>query len=198
MRCQHVSGYRRAGSETRLQQENAGAGGESERDPCAAGRATKRQGMEASPRSASSGEGEVEWGGGVRVTLPPPSDPCMTPSPYRDVVPLQTRSSAGERGPKQPQAEGGMPTGSSKQLLPVQVTSDHEGEEDPSVCTSAKEVGLTPRPEVQHVLEIPVTAVVTSSSSFGEPRPPPKKVCTKGSLLSSTRYAHVGCYTLFM
>jgi hypothetical protein len=61
-----------------------------ERDWCTARRTVKRQGMEASPRSMSSGEGEVERG----ATLPPSSSPCMTPSPHREAVSLQTGSAA--------------------------------------------------------------------------------------------------------
>jgi hypothetical protein len=71
---------------------------ERERDWCAAEWVAKRWGTEASPRSASFGEGEVERG----ATLPPLSPPRMTPSPHREVVPLQTGSTAGERRPKHP------------------------------------------------------------------------------------------------
>jgi hypothetical protein len=79
--------------ETRVHEER-------ERDRCAAEWVAKRWGTEASPRSASSGEGEVERG----ATLPPlsPPPPRMTPSPHREVVPLQTGSTAGERRPKHP------------------------------------------------------------------------------------------------
>jgi hypothetical protein len=86
-----------------------------EREWCATERAAKRQGMEDSPRSASSGEGEVER----VVTLPPLSSPCMTPSPHREAVPLQTGSIAGERRPKWPLAEGEVPTDSFRQLFPA-------------------------------------------------------------------------------
>jgi hypothetical protein len=55
-----------------------------ERDRCAAGRAAKRHGMKACPRSASSDEGEVERG----VTLPHLSPLHTTPSPHREAVPL--------------------------------------------------------------------------------------------------------------
>jgi hypothetical protein len=48
------------------------------RDWCAAGCVVRRQGMEASPRSTSTGEGGVERG----ATLPPSSPPHTTPSPH--------------------------------------------------------------------------------------------------------------------
>jgi hypothetical protein len=70
--------------------------------------------MEASPRSASSGEGEVERA----VTLPPMSSLCMTPSPHREVVPLQTGYIASERRPKCLLAEVGcLPTHSRNFFL---------------------------------------------------------------------------------
>jgi hypothetical protein len=70
----------------------------------------KRWGMEASPRFASSGDGEVERG----VTLPPLSPPHMTPSPHQEAVPLQTGTAAGERQMKHPLDEGALPTDSSR------------------------------------------------------------------------------------
>jgi hypothetical protein len=62
--------------ETRVREER-------ERDQCVAGWVTKMRGMEASPRSASSGVGEWKEG---QLLLP--SLPCTTPSPHREVVPL--------------------------------------------------------------------------------------------------------------
>jgi hypothetical protein len=100
--------------------------------------------MEASSRSSSFGEGEVERG----VTLPPLSAPCMTPCPHREAVPLQTGSTIGEQRPKHPLAEAGLPTDSSRKLLPTQESSDHEREEDPFIGTNGEKVGLTPRPEI--------------------------------------------------
>jgi hypothetical protein len=73
----------------------------------------------------------------------------------------------------------------------VQVTSDRDGEEDPSVCTSREEVGLTPHLEVLGIL---ATVAVASLSSFGEPGPPLKKVCTKGRLPPFARYAFYVTY----
>jgi hypothetical protein len=131
--------------------------------------------MEASSRSTSSDEGEVERG----AALSPPSPPHLAPCRHRDAVPLQTGCSASGHRPKHPQAEGRPPSSSSKQLLPMQVASDRVGERDPFVCISEEEMGLTPRPEVQQVLETPIA---TSSSSFGEPDPLLRKVCTKGCL----------------
>jgi hypothetical protein len=57
-------------------------------------------------------------------------------------------------------------------------------------------MGLSPHPDLQQVLETPAAVDTGSSSSFGEPEPPVKKVCTKGCLPPSARYAHVGCCTL--
>jgi hypothetical protein len=107
-------------------------------------------------------------------------------------------SSGGERRPKRSRAKGGTPIGSSRQFLPMQVTSNHEGEKDLSVCISGEERGLTTRPKVQQVMGTLVVVAVTSSSSFGELRPPLKKVCTMGCLPPSARYVHVGCCTLLM
>jgi hypothetical protein len=76
----------------------------------------------------------------------------------------------------------------------VQVTSDRDGEEDPSVCTSREEVGLTPHLEVQQVLGILAAVAVASLSSFGEPGSPLKKVCTKGRLPPFARYAFYVTY----
>jgi hypothetical protein len=114
------------------------------------------------------------------------------------VSPLQIGSSVGERQSKRPRAEGWPLVSSFGQLLPAQVTSDREGEGDPSVWISGEERGLTPHPDVQQVLDTPTTVVVASSSSFGEPKPALKKVRTKGCLSPSACYAHVGCCTLLM
>jgi hypothetical protein len=65
------------------------------------------------------------------------------------------------------------------------VTSDHEGEEDPSVGISGEKVGLTPCPEIQQVLEALATVAATSLTSFGEAGPPIKRVHTKGCLSPS-------------
>jgi hypothetical protein len=64
---------------------------ERERDRRVTGRPVKRWGMEVPPRSTSSSERLMEWG----ATLPPLSPPRMSPSPHRDVVPLQTGSMDG-------------------------------------------------------------------------------------------------------
>jgi hypothetical protein len=56
-----------------------------------------------------------------------------------------------------------------------------------------EEMGLTPLPEVQQVLEATTAVATVSLSSLGEPGPPPKKVRTKGCLSPSARYAYVGC-----
>jgi hypothetical protein len=55
---------------------------ERERDRHAARRAKKRRGMEATPRSVSSSEGEVESG----ATLPPSSPPFMNHSPHWETI----------------------------------------------------------------------------------------------------------------
>jgi hypothetical protein len=161
-----------------------------ESDSHATGRVAKTRGTEGSPRSTSYGEGEVE----SRATLPPlshlsPPPSRTTPSPHQEVVPLQMRSMSGECRLKHPLAEGGPPTDTSRQLLPTMVTPDHEGQQDPSVGTSRGKLGLTPIPEIQHVVEAPTTA---SPSSLGEAGPPLKKVFTKGCLSPSARYAHMG------
>jgi hypothetical protein len=64
----------------------------------------------------------------ARATLPPSSPSHTTPSPHWEVVSLQTGSVADDRCPKHPLTEGGSPNDSSRQLLPTQVTSDHEGQ----------------------------------------------------------------------
>jgi hypothetical protein len=79
-----------------------------------------------------------------------------------------------------PLAEGGPPTGSSSQLLPTQVTFDHDGEEDPSVGIRREKVVLIACPEILQVPEAPAAVAVTSPSCLGEASPPLKKVCTKG------------------
>jgi hypothetical protein len=86
--------------------------------------------------------------------MPHLSPPCVTPSLHRDVVPWLMGSMASECRPKRPWAEAGLPTSLSRQLLPAQVTSDREGEEDPSICTNAGKVSLTPCFEVQQALAI--------------------------------------------
>jgi hypothetical protein len=78
----------------------------------------------------------------------------------------------------------------------VQVTFDHNGDMDPSVCITGEERGLTPRPEVQQVLETLTVVAAVSSSSFREPRPPLKKVYTKGCLPQYAQYVHMGYCTL--
>jgi hypothetical protein len=78
--------------------------------------------------------------------VPPPSPPCAAPSLRRDTVPLLIESSVGERRPKHPRAADGLPTDPSKQLPPVVVTLDHEGEEDPSICTGGG--GVIPRSKI--------------------------------------------------
>jgi hypothetical protein len=131
----------------------------------------------------------MEWG----ATLPPPSPPHTAPSLPQDAAPLPIESMVGERRLKHPRAEGGPPTDPSMPLFPALVTLDHEGEEDPSVRMGREEMGPAPRPEVQHDLKAPAATVVVSSLGLGESWPPLKMVYTKGCLLSSTRYAYVGC-----
>jgi hypothetical protein len=82
-------------------------------------------------------------GNGKGVTLPPSFPRRATPSPHRDVILLQTGATVGEHRLKRPQVEVGLPSGLPSQLLPIQVISDREGEDDPLVCTGEERVGRT-------------------------------------------------------
>jgi hypothetical protein len=62
-------------------------------DRWTAGRAKKKRGTDALPRSASYSEAEMEWG----PSLPPPSPPRTAPSLSRDTAHLPTGSTAGKR-----------------------------------------------------------------------------------------------------
>jgi hypothetical protein len=73
-----------------------------------------------------------------------------------------------ERRPKRPRAEVGLPTGLPSQVLPLQVISNREGEEDPFMCTSGEKVGLTPSSMIQQVLAISTAAAAASPSSLRE------------------------------
>jgi hypothetical protein len=55
---------------------------------------------------------------------------------------------AGEHQLKRPWVEVGPPSSLPSQLLPIQVILDHEGEDDPLVCTGEERVGLTHPSEI--------------------------------------------------
>jgi hypothetical protein len=101
------------------------------------------------------------------------------------MVPLQTGAMGRECRLKHSLAEGGLPTGLPSQLPPMEVISDCEAEDDPLVCTSDKNVGLTHPSEIQRVLATPAVA---SPLSLGEVGLTPKKAHTKNCLLSSAWY----------
>jgi hypothetical protein len=168
-----------------------GRGEKRERDRRVTRRAAKRQGVQTPPPiSGSSGEGEVD-------TSSPISSACSSFSTSRCGSHVDG-GWAGEHRWKHPRAEAGPPTGSPSQLLPMQVISDHKGEDDSFVCTSKEKVGLTLRSEIQKVLASPAATVAATTSNLGEAEPPPKKAHTINCLPPSTRYVHWGCSMLIV
>jgi hypothetical protein len=94
-------------------------------------------------RSGSSNEGEMER----ETTLPPLSSLLITLSPLCDVVCWQVGTTGGERPLKHPWAGTKSPIDSPGQILPTQVTFDHEGKHVHPACVSGTMV-MTPSSEI--------------------------------------------------
>jgi hypothetical protein len=98
---------------------------------------------------------------------------CNSHSELRRGSPIGMPTSS-ELRLKRPRAEGGLLAGLSRQVLPTQVTFDHEGGEDHFICVSGRNVCLTSHHENHQVL-VTLAAVAASSSGLGQIEPPSRR-----------------------
>jgi hypothetical protein len=129
-------------------------------------------------------EGEMDRG----KTLPTPSPPRVAPSLPQGATPLLTGPMVGKHQSKCLRAEGGPPSGLSKQLPPTLETPSHEGVDDPFICVGGREMGSISLLDAHQVLKALAIVTTIASSCLMEFGPTPKKVYTQGCLLPSACY----------